>query len=173
MPSTVKASLQTRTTSLRCGLRIGLDDLTHPNGPIVADKVDEILGTGVESEMHEDTEEINALLYSDSDGYSTGNDDDDEVTSTGHSPSTMATHDNQEKFRGIEEVASSTGRTKKRKLSNGYHDDLQFVGTANSLNLKNKSLAMEEDDAESRCSNCYNGRSEEMESLSANKKMRK
>ncbi|MED6172779.1 hypothetical protein PIB30_053112 [Stylosanthes scabra] len=150
-------------------------DLTHPNGPIVADKVNENLGTGVESEMHEDTEEINALLYSDSDGYSTGNedDDDDEVTSTGHSPSTMTTHDNPEKIRVIEEVASSIGRTKKRKLSDGYHDDLQFIGTANSLNLKNKSFAMEQDDAESRCSNCYNGRSEEMESLSANKKMRK
>ena len=148
-------------------------ELSHPNGPLVDDKGDENLGTGVESEMHEDTEEINALLSSDSDGYSTGNDDDDdEVTSTGHSPSTMTNLYNHEKFGGIEEVASSTGRTKKRKLLDGYHDGLQFIGTTDSLKSKNKSFAME-DDAESRCSNCYNGRSEETDSLSVNKKMRK
>ena len=150
-------------------------DLNHLTGPTLADKVDENQGTGFETEMHEDTEEINALLYSDSDGYSTENDDDDdddEVTSTGHSPSTMTTHDNQESFRGAaEEVASSTGRTKKRKLSDGYHDDIQFMDTASSLKL-NKSFAME-DDAESRCSNGNSERSGEMGSLSAPKKMRK
>ncbi|KAL6496227.1 hypothetical protein OROGR_029485 [Orobanche gracilis] len=39
-----------------------------------------------EDEMHEDTEEINALLFSDSDF---SQDDDDDETSTGHSPNTM------------------------------------------------------------------------------------
>ncbi|KAF8118454.1 hypothetical protein N665_0005s0212 [Sinapis alba] len=44
---------------------------------------------GKESEMHEDTEEINALLYSESDDDDDdceSDDDDDEVMSTGHSP---------------------------------------------------------------------------------------
>lgn len=139
-------------------------DLNHMNGPTLTDKVDVKQGTEAQSEMHEDTEEINALLYSDSDGYST---EDDEVTSTGHSPSTMTTHDNQDIFwRSNEEVASSTGKTKKRKLSdNGAYDDcLQFMDTASSLNL-NRSLDIE-DAAESRCSS---GNSEG----SSHKKMRK
>ncbi|XP_027329648.1 transcription factor bHLH143-like isoform X2 [Abrus precatorius] len=144
-------------------------------GTTLDDKVDENQGTDdIESEMHEDTEEINALLYSDSDGYST--EDDDEVTSTGHSPSTMTTHDNQEEpNRGIaEEVASSAGKAKKRKLlDETYDDDVQFMDTASSLN-GNKPFEVG-DDAESRCSsggNCSQG-SGEMGSLSCNKRMRK
>ncbi|WZZ37345.1 hypothetical protein YC2023_020746 [Brassica napus] len=41
---------------------------------------------GKESEMHEDTEEINALLYSDDDYDDEDCESDDEVMSTGHSP---------------------------------------------------------------------------------------
>ncbi|XP_020235133.1 transcription factor bHLH145 [Cajanus cajan] len=143
-------------------------------GPTLDDKVEENQETydDIESEMHEDTEEINALLYSDSDGYSS-EDDDDEVTSTGHSPSTMTTHDNQEEpDRGTaEEVASSIGESKKRKLC--YDDDMQFMDTASSLNGK-RPFEME-NDAESRCSNGGNSSrgSGEMGSLSGNKKMRK
>ncbi|KAF7829990.1 transcription factor bHLH143-like [Senna tora] len=138
-------------------------DLNHPKGPTLTGKVGEIQGTEVQSEMHEDTEEINALLYSDSDGYST---EDDEVTSTGHSPSTMTSHDNQDIFWGSnEEVASSAGKTKKRKLSDdGAYDGIQLVDSASSLN-PNGSFA-NGDDAESRCSSCnIQG--------SGNKKMRK
>ncbi|KAL2317650.1 hypothetical protein Fmac_031526 [Flemingia macrophylla] len=141
-------------------------------GPTLDDKVDEIQGSDddIESEMHEDTEEINALLYSDSDGFSS---DDDEVTSTGHSPSTMTTHNNQEEpDRGTaEEVASSIGESKKRKLC--YDDDMQLMDTASSLN--GKRLFEMGDDAESRCSNGGNSSrgSGEMASLSGNKKMRK
>ncbi|KAG5052601.1 hypothetical protein JHK87_004799 [Glycine soja] len=151
-------------------------------GPTLDDKVHENTGTDddIESEMHEDTEEINALLYSDSDGYSTEDDDDDEVTSTGHSPSTMTTHDdNQEEphRRTAEEVASSVGETKKRKLLDGAYDDdnLQFMDTASSLNGKKRPFEVE-DDAESRCSSGGNSSSRGsggMGSLSGNKKMRK
>ncbi|XP_027354954.1 transcription factor bHLH143 [Abrus precatorius] len=131
----------------------------------LTDKVNENQGTGIESEMHEDTEEINALLYSDSDDYSS--EDDDEVTSTGHSPSTMTTHDNPEIFRETaEEVASSTGKTRKRKLLDGYNDDIKLMDTATSLNM-NKSSTMG-DDAESRCSSNNNE-----ESFSGNKKMKR
>ncbi|KAK7275822.1 hypothetical protein RIF29_16946 [Crotalaria pallida] len=144
-------------------------DLNHLVGPSLVDKVDENQGTDIESEMREDTEEINALLYSDSDGYST---EDDEVTSTGHSPSTMTTHDNQEEsYRGIpEEVASSAGRTKKRKLMDGAYDDMQFMDTASSQN-RSRSFVMGDDDAESRCSSGINILMSG--SFSGNKKMRK
>ena len=151
--------------SFRRGLNLNLNlNMTEPT---LADKVDGNPGTSIESEMHEDTEEINALLYSDSYGYST-QDDDDEVTSTGHSPSTMTTHDNCETFRRdtAEEVASSARKTKKRKLLDGYYDDIQLIDTASSQNL-NKSSATG-DDAESRCSSNNNEGS-----LSGNKKMKK
>ncbi|CAL0319310.1 unnamed protein product [Lupinus luteus] len=144
--------------------------LNHMTDPILADKVDENQDIGIENEMHEDTEEINALLYSDSDVYSS--EDDDEVTSTGHSPSTMTTHDNNEAFKKTTEgVGSSAGKTKKRKLSDSYHDDIQLMDTANSMN-QNKLFAMG-NDAESRCSGGKDEGPDEMESLSDNKKMRK
>ncbi|CAJ1975995.1 unnamed protein product [Sphenostylis stenocarpa] len=68
-----------------------------------------------ESEMHEDTEEINALLYSDDD------DDDDEVTSTGHSPLlTEKTCLTQEQCGNTkEEVATSDWPNKRQKLIDG------------------------------------------------------
>ncbi|KAK7321256.1 hypothetical protein VNO77_31719 [Canavalia gladiata] len=150
-------------------------------GPTLDEKVDYSQGSDdIESEMHEDTEEINALLYSDSYAYSTDDgDEDDEVTSTGHSPSTMTTHDNQEEepHRGIaEEVASSAGKTKKRKLWEEAYDDgdVQFMDTASSLNGNNRPFEMG-DDAESRCSSGsnYSQGSGEMGSVSGNKKMRK
>ncbi|KAJ1377070.1 putative transcription factor [Sesbania bispinosa] len=154
-------------------------DLNHVVGPTFEDdKVDGNQGTETESEMHEDTEEINALLYSDSDGYSTEDDVDDEVTSTGHSPSTMTTHDNQEPCQGTtEEVASSYGgATKKRKRFDGACDvnETQFMDTASSLN-QNRPFDMGDDDAESRCSsgNYSQEGSGEMGFFPGNKKMRK
>ncbi|KAJ8764756.1 hypothetical protein K2173_009152 [Erythroxylum novogranatense] len=80
---------------------------------------------GEESEMPEDTEEINALLYSDDDdGY--GNysysDDDDEVTSTGHSPIvTEPCNGMQEQEEITEEVASSVFPIKRQKLLDGEY----------------------------------------------------
>ncbi|KAK7311695.1 hypothetical protein RJT34_09989 [Clitoria ternatea] len=143
-------------------------NLNHMIEPTLGDKVNENQGTGMESEMHEDTEEINALLYSDSDGYSTeSDDDDDEVTSTGHSPSTMTTHENHETVRGIpKEVGNFAGKTKKRKLLDAYDDDIRLMDTASSLNL-NKSIP-NGDDAESRCSSNNN-----KGSISGSKKMKK
>ncbi|KAL2340010.1 hypothetical protein Fmac_007950 [Flemingia macrophylla] len=154
---------------LRSNLNLNMN-LSHMTEPTLADKVTENPGTSIDSEMHEDTEEINALLYSDSDDYSTryddDDDDDDDVTSTGHSPSTMTTHDNHHTVGGSSGVASSSGKTKKRKLLDGYYDDIQLIDTASSQNL-NKSSAVG-DDAESRCSgnNCEG-------SLSDNKRMKK
>ncbi|KAL2343827.1 hypothetical protein Fmac_005112 [Flemingia macrophylla] len=75
-----------------------------------------------ESENHEDTEEINALLYSDDE--SDDDDDSDEVTSTDRSPlATNMTYVIQEEFQYMkEEVASSDWPNKRLKLIDGdYH----------------------------------------------------
>jgi len=148
-------------------------NLNRMSEPTLADKVHENHETSIESEMHEDTEEINALLYSDSDDYSShddddDDDDDDEVTSTGHSPSTMTTHDDCKTSRDetVNEVASSAKKTKKRKLLDGYCEDIQLTDTASSQNMNKSSATC--DDSESRCSSNNNGGS-----LSSNKKMKK
>ncbi|XP_059279662.1 transcription factor bHLH143-like [Lycium ferocissimum] len=101
----------------------------------------------VESEMHEDTEELNALLYSDDDS------EDDEETSTGHSPSTMTAHCLPEWFdeRGEEEVASSGGPTKRHKLLDGSYDAPELRDTATSA--KAYTCSDLEDDAQSTCGN--------------------
>lgn len=124
----------------------------------------------VESEMHEDTAELDALLYSDDDSdYS----DDDEVTSTGHSPSTMTDHGiHQLLEEGEEEVASSFGPTKRRKLSDeGY--DMQSPPVKDASSVKPFKISKFEDDAESCCGNFDNQVSEESNSLSGKKRSRK
>ncbi|CAH9081956.1 unnamed protein product [Cuscuta europaea] len=78
-----------------------------------------------ESEMHEDSEDINALLYSD-DSYA--NDDDDDVTSTGHSPFMEIAHE--------EEMASSDDGplSKRQRLYDDCGDKKSFTDTVNSGN---------------------------------------
>lgn len=125
-----------------------------------------------DSEMREDTEELNALLYSDE--Y-TDYSDDDEVTSTGHSPSTMTDHVmHQLVEEGEEEVASSFGPTKRRKLLDegcGMPSSPIKVGSSKEV-IKISGL---EDDAESSCGNFFddNHVSEEANSLSGKKRTRK
>ncbi|KAJ7958941.1 Transcription factor [Quillaja saponaria] len=149
-------------------------DSNHLRGPNLTDDYDENQGADVQSEMHEDTEEINALLYSDDDDDDFSAED-DEVTSTGHSPSTMAAYDKDgEFFEGnTEEVASCAGKTKKRKLSDGAFDDVQLMDTASSLN-PNGSFEYE-DDSESRCNSGYKqcSGSGEADYSPGNKKIRK
>lgn len=74
---------------------------------------------GEESEMHENTEEIDALLYSDDDG--TGYSSDDEVTSTGHSPEMINEHYEKEEQcqETTTEVASSDGPRKRQRVHDG------------------------------------------------------
>ncbi|GMI82797.1 hypothetical protein HRI_001949000 [Hibiscus trionum] len=137
------------------------------SGPISKDIFDES-ETSVQSEMHEDTEELNALLYSDGDSEYT---EDEEVTSTGHSPSTMTAQDEQ--FEGsCEEVASCTRLTKKRKLLDDSNDNSPFLmDTANSGNPNRYSEYA--DDADSSCANGQNLGSCNMDSSSGNKRMGK
>ncbi|CAN4122364.1 unnamed protein product [Withania somnifera] len=103
----------------------------------------------VESEMHEDTEELNALLYSDDDNDSS---EDGEETSTGHSPSIMTAHDLPECFgeRG-EEVASSAGPTKRHKLLDGSYDAPELRDTATTT--KAYTCSDLEDGAQPSCAN--------------------
>ncbi|KAL9357314.1 hypothetical protein Peur_050567 [Populus x canadensis] len=134
-------------------------------GPIANDEFVEDDGI----DMHEDTEELNALLYSDDGSVCS----EDEVTSTGHSPSTMTTHDRRDWFDGsAEEVASSNGSNKKRKLfDGGYTDAPSLKDTATSV--KPTRCFGHEEDVESRCDNGTNSLSHEMGSESGNKRMKK
>ncbi|XP_030510699.1 transcription factor bHLH143 [Cannabis sativa] len=101
----------------------------------------EASGENEGSEMHEDTEEINALLYSDDyeeeeDESDTGEcgDDDDEVTSPDHSP--MQLKKGYVKRGPIEEdVASSDGSRKRQKVVDGGYNKSSPSYTASSINL--------------------------------------
>ncbi|KAI4389813.1 hypothetical protein MLD38_001995 [Melastoma candidum] len=110
-----------------------------PDDEIVSEGGDENEDVDAGSEMHEDTEELNALLYSeDVSEYSGDGDDDDEVTSTGHSPSTMTNHmdpSNTLSEKDSEEVASSQWPlSKKRKLANEQDDPLPLIKAAGAEN---------------------------------------
>ncbi|XP_043713363.1 transcription factor bHLH143-like [Telopea speciosissima] len=123
-------------------------DPIYQSGTVVSDGLDENQESDGGSEMREDTEELNALLYSDDEFEDTDDgEEDDEVASTGHSPIEMIGHEKQEE----EEVASSGGLTKRRKLLNGEHEATSSVmDTANSA--KPNVLTSEyEDDAQSSC----------------------
>ncbi|XP_058096989.1 transcription factor bHLH143-like [Magnolia sinica] len=97
-------------------------------------------GTGIPcgdgSGMHEDTEELDALLCSD--------DDDEEETSTGHSPFEMAGYERKGKTNGNAEVASSVTPTKRRRLDE--ENDPSLMDTASS-----GKAWVGKDDAESSC----------------------
>lgn len=110
--------------------------------------------SGEESEMHEDTEEINALLYSDDeDGEYTGGDEDDEyvggggggdddddyddeVTSTGHSPFLISSSGMRGHVEArTEEVAGSDGQNKRQKLLDGGCKRKSLADTASLTEL--------------------------------------
>lgn len=103
----------------------------------------------IEDEMHEDTEELNALLCSDNDSDFP---EDDEETSTGHSPSTMT--DN-----GVRDLIEETGEevdsfplpTKRRKLFDGGS---QFIPISDNIApISLKTSVLEDGDAGSSCGN--------------------
>lgn len=75
--------------------------------------------------FHEDTEELKALLYSDDDGIDDS--EDEEEQSTGHSPVMGLNRDDWP-----EEVASSGGCMKRRKLDSGGYDVASLEDTASS-----------------------------------------
>ncbi|KAJ4963077.1 hypothetical protein NE237_023016 [Protea cynaroides] len=124
----------------------GLRDPIYQSGPVVSDRLDENHENDDGSEMREDTEELNALLYSDDEFEDTdGGEEDDEVASTGHSPYEMG-HEKQE-----EEIASSGGLAKRRKLLNGEHQASSSVMDTASSAKPNGLSSEYEDDAQSSC----------------------
>ncbi|XP_011077451.2 transcription factor bHLH143 [Sesamum indicum] len=116
-----------------------------------------------EDEMHEDTEELDALLCSDNDSDFSEN---DEETSTGHSPSTMTDNgiDDLVKETG-EEVDSFLGPTKRQKLLDGGYNAPS--------KRKNSACYAFEDDAESSCGNGNKQLKEKLGSSSGCKRSRK
>ncbi|KAE8056972.1 hypothetical protein FH972_013701 [Carpinus fangiana] len=147
-------------------------DSNYLRGPILTGEINENPRTDLQSEMHEDTEELNALLYSDDESDYT--EEDGEVTSTAHSPCTMTSHDKKDWYEGIaEEVASSAGPTKKRKLYDGGYDHLpSLMDTASSMK-PDRPFDEYEADAESSCANGNNAGSGELGCLSGSKRMKK
>ncbi|KAG8632849.1 transcription factor bHLH145 [Manihot esculenta] len=145
------------------------ENLNVDLGALAADQFGEDYATELQSEMHEDTEELNALLYSDDESDSS---EDDEVTSTGHSPSTMTSYNNEDWFVGnLEDVASSDGSTKRRKLFGGYSHSPALMDTASSMKPIRSFPC--DNDAESRCEDGLNEASGEMGSEPAIKRIRK
>ncbi|KAK9758284.1 hypothetical protein RND81_01G220500 [Saponaria officinalis] len=120
----------------------------HDSEPNLTDDLDDDHGSIVGSDMREDSEEIDALLYSDEeDNYS----EDAEETSTGHSPSTMTAYEKHDwsDEEDMDEVASSTGPVKRQKLSESDYQIPSITYTA-SCAKPNHSSDYEED-AESSC----------------------
>lgn len=148
-------SLSPKATTGYCnvsGDEIGMGSSgNYHSGPNMTDELDEGRGSDEGSEMHEDTEEINALLYSDDDdNYS--EDGDGEETSTGHSPpSTMTAYEKQDWLEedDMDEVASSYGPSKRKKLCDSSYE-APSVTKAESSVKPNRSFEFE-DDAQSSC----------------------
>lgn len=145
-------------------------DFIYDLKPVLSNDFAENHETDEQSEMQEDTEELNALLYSE-DESEFDEDDEDEVTSTGHSPSAMTTKDKRYPCEEMnEEVASSAGSTKKRKIDGGY-DAMSLTDTASSP-MPRRSPEYE-DDAESSCGNEGSQDIEDVDSSSIKKRLRK
>lgn len=92
--------------------------------------------TDEESEMHEDTEEINALLYSDDDKDGDDYSEDDEVRSTGNSPLGIKEVCGKQEVEELrKEVTSYDGPNKRQKLLNGWYNKSSPMDTASSEKL--------------------------------------
>ncbi|OUZ99774.1 Myc-type [Macleaya cordata] len=141
-------------------------ELIHQAGPVICTELEENQETGDTSEMHEDTEELNALLYSD-DEY----DSDDEVSSTGHSPRDMTGYEKQGDDESAEEVASSACPTKRKRQFEEEHYTSSLVDTASS-GQANESMECK-DDAESSCGEGSRSQGEMELLLPANKRLRR
>ncbi|PIA56286.1 hypothetical protein AQUCO_00700548v1 [Aquilegia coerulea] len=117
-------------------LKTDRDLITQP-WTVSSDGLSENKETREESEMHEDSEELDALLYSD-DG-----DSEDEETSTAHSPSEI-TGWWKEAAECPDEVTSPNAATKRKRLPNEEDGPSLLRDTACSLKLSEC-----DDDAES------------------------
>lgn len=124
----------------------------HPLRPIANEEHEENYSRddiAEESEMREDTEELDALLYSDGDSDFS---EEDEETSTGHSPSTMTDNCTQDLVEETgEEVDNFAGPNKRQKLLDGFYGATLQKETRSSL--KTNEFSGLEGEAESTCRN--------------------
>ncbi|KAL5992627.1 hypothetical protein ACLOJK_013546 [Asimina triloba] len=109
--------------------------MKEPVGCGLNENNDRVISGGQGSEMHEDTEEINALLYSD---------EEDEETSTGHSPSEMTGYEKEEAKYSAEVASCALTPSKRRRLEREC--DPCLLDTASSGRARHH-----EDDAELSC----------------------
>ncbi|KAL2457981.1 Transcription factor bHLH [Abeliophyllum distichum] len=169
-PAQCAASWRPKPPSTRDLIKEELRDIRSPLGPILKDECTKYnYGDDLESEMHEDTEELNALLCSDSDSDCS---EDDEETSTGHSPSTMTDNGIQERVEEWGDRGSNSVRpTKRLKLLDLGYDVPSLVHSSRSL--KTHTCSELEDDAESSCGSNNNRESKKLCSLSGRKRSRK
>ncbi|XP_022855569.1 transcription factor bHLH143-like [Olea europaea var. sylvestris] len=137
--------------------------------PIILEKWDENDSAGG-SEVHEDTEEINALLYSNSNDEYDDDGENDEVTSTGHTPLTIEEGYDKDIQIGelVEEVASSNGSVKRQKLLDGGYKKSSLLDTRGPV--KRDSPLNYEDDVESSCAGEHN--SDDIDSIKRVKKVK-
>lgn len=152
-----------------CQLGNGSSGQLH-SGPNLTDDLDD--DDNEINEMREDTEDIDALLSSDDEGCDS---DDGEETSTGRSPSTMTAYEKQDWFdenEDMDEVASSSGPSKRQKLSDIGCEVPSVTYTASSFKPKGRSLEYE-DDAESSCAGSEPMGHGNIYSLSGSKRERK
>ncbi|OAY45163.1 transcription factor bHLH143 [Manihot esculenta] len=120
------------------------------NETVLKEVSDENHLSGEESEMHEDTEEINALLYSDDDDDYDDNDSggDDEVISTGHSPIKIRSCETRGQVDEItEEVPSSDAQSKRRKLLDGGYKCTLLADTAGTTKVTGVHVCDDDDES--------------------------
>ncbi|GAB4853232.1 hypothetical protein Ancab_017421 [Ancistrocladus abbreviatus] len=108
------------------------------------------------SDMHEDTDEIDALLYSDDDDDESHNDEenydgeDGDEASTGHSPLTVKDKFEDQAEDITEEVASSNVFSKRRKALDGGYIKLSLLNTTKTVQTLGS--YPRDSDADFRCS---------------------
>ncbi|CAN8298848.1 unnamed protein product [Cochlearia groenlandica] len=132
---------RTQTRVLQCGLSMRFSSPVAREKELSNDYAKVLLQedlvencyNGQESEMHEDTEEIDALLYSDDEENDDCESDDDEVMSTGHSPFTYEQQACNKTTVEVDETISCDDgplRKKQKLVDHSYKDSSQsFVGT--------------------------------------------
>lgn len=164
-------------TPVQCGMpkpstafnKGGLWDSSYPSRLITNDEhIEDTSRATTEDEMHEDTEELNALLCSDSESYSS----DGEETSTAHSPSTMTDNCVEDLIEEAGEEVDSFGfPPKRRKLWDGGHDvsSQAFAGSP----LKSHMSSGLDDDTGSNCGSGNEPCTDFVGSLSGSKRSRK
>ncbi|KAL9238487.1 hypothetical protein vseg_012902 [Gypsophila vaccaria] len=142
----VPSAKQFDTSKFLLGRQVGKDERTCTKTTAVCEESGENENLDDEAEMREDTDEINALLYSDDDQDNDydDEDEDDDTASSGRSPLTREGNGNKQEQQELDfddKVAVSSMSLKRRKTFDGGHEKLplmstKMTGTHNSVSEK-------------------------------------